>query len=457
MVKKLFFMFMCCILSSLYAIEYEEFIAGVLTNSNEYQKALSKYNIKKTAAQKIQYRWVPKLSLKLNYISNMEIKTHDQIHAFTTGLNLKQTLPMGMGLTFNIDNTFALSKIKGSKNEYSSSSKTQFSMPLYFFAPAILKPYSEHEFYLGEDSISFVDLELQRIREKIIAEAIYVAVSYWLQKKTIAIEEEKSQIDLQLGLNDEALWKQGKLSTLELSERNTKRYNNQLNLLNSKKRYLQMLHTLNLTGMSADAMPSNIESWIKKLESYISHEYINTDTEFLLKQKQLKVNQYYTLKEQLNRLPSFIFSFTLDPASKSKGGVKFKDTIQNYWKAEKSWLFNFAVGINIPLSPLDEVYDIDKTTKELLNLNKLEIEALSMNYQNKKEVHEINLNILNEVCILAEKNKENIQNRLASSEVLLKQGYITEIDFKIQNLDYQLSQLNSLKARLDYIIEVLKY
>ncbi|WP_253696380.1 HlyD family secretion protein [Treponema denticola] len=457
MVKKLFFMFMCCILSSLYAIEYEEFIAGVLTNSNEYQKALSKYNIKKTAAQKIQYRWIPKLSLKLNYISNVEIKTHDQIHAFTTGLNLKQTLPMGMGLTFNIDNTFALSKIKGAKNEYSSSSKTQFSMPLYFFAPAILKPYAEHEFYLGEDSISFVDLELQRIREKIIAEAIYVAVSYWLQKKTIAIEEEKSQIDLQLGLNDEALWKQGKLSTLELSERNTKRYNNQLNLLNSKKRYLQMLHTLNLTGMGADAMPSNIESWIKKLESYISHEYINTDTEFLLKQKQLKVNQYYTLKEQLNRLPSFIFSFTLDPASKSKGGVKFKDTIQNYWKAEKSWLFNFAVGINIPLSPLDEVYDIDKTTKELLNLNKLEIEALSMNYQNKKEVHEINLNILNEVCILAEKNKENIQNRLASSEVLLKQGYITEIDFKIQNLDYQLSQLNSLKARLDYIIEVLNY
>lgn len=242
MVKKFFYIFICCILSSLYAIEYEEFITGVLTNSNEYQKALSKYNIKKTAAQKIQYRWVPKLSLKLNYISNMEIKTHDQIHAFTTGLNLKQTLPMGMGLTFNIDNTFALSKIKGSKNEYGSSSKTQFSMPLYFFAPAILKPYSEHEFYLGEDSISFADLELQRIREKIIAEAIYVAVSYWLQKKTIAIEEEKSQIDLQLGLNDEALWKQGKLSTLELSERNTKRYNNQLNLLNSKKRYLQMLH-----------------------------------------------------------------------------------------------------------------------------------------------------------------------------------------------------------------------
>ena len=186
MVKKLFFMFMCCILSSLYAIEYEEFIAGVLTNSNEYQKALSKYNIKKTAAQKIQYRWIPKLSLKLNYISNVEIKTHDQIHAFTTGLNLKQTLPMGMGLTFNIDNTFALSKIKGAKNEYSSSSKTQFSMPLYFFSPAILKPYSEHEFYLGENSISFADLELQRIKEKIIAEAIYVAVSYWLQKKTIA-------------------------------------------------------------------------------------------------------------------------------------------------------------------------------------------------------------------------------------------------------------------------------
>ncbi|UTC66933.1 TolC family protein [Treponema sp. OMZ 789] len=457
MVKKFFYIFICCMVSSLYAIEYEDFIDIVLTNSNEYQKALSKYNIKKMAAQKTQYRWIPKLSLDLNYIGNMEVKSRDQIHAFTTGLNLKQTLPMGMGLNFNISNTFALAKIQGAKNEYSSSAKSQFLMPLYFFAPGILKPYSEYEIYLGKYSINFADLELKRIKQKIIAEAVYIAVSYWLQKKTLEIEEEKLQIDLQLGLNDEALWKQGKLSTLELSEKNTRRYNNQLNFLNSKKRYLQMLHSLNLTGVSDDTIPEKIEPWIKKLENYISYEYINEEIELELKQKQLKINQYYTLKEQLNRLPSFIFSFTVDPASKSKGGIKFNDTIQNYWKADKNWLFNFTIGINIPLSPLDDAYDIDKTAKELLNLNKLEIEALNINHQNKKEVHEINLNILNEICILAEKNKENMQNRLISSEVLLKQGYITEIDFKIQNLDYRRSQLNSLKARLDYIIEVLNY
>ncbi|MEL3912895.1 TolC family protein [Treponema pedis] len=457
MVKKFFFIVICCISSSLYAIEYEEFINKVLINNQEYRKALSKYNIKKMAAEKLEYRWIPKLSLNLNYLSNVEVKTYDQIHAFTTGLSLKQTLPIGMGLNFTVDNTFALSKIKDTKNDYSFSAKAQFSMPLYFFAPAILNPYSKYEFYVGKDSINFANLELKRIKEKIIADAVYIAVSYWLQKKIVEIEEEKLQIDLQLGLNDEALWKQGKLSTLELSEKNTRRYNNQLNLLNSKKRYLQMLYTLNLTGVNKDTVPDNIESWIKKLENYISSEYINTDTEFLLKQKQLKMNQYYALKEQLNQLPSFIFSFTVDPASKSKGDVKFKNTIQNYWKADKNWLFDFTIGINIPLSPLDEIYDIDKTAVELVNLNKLETETLNLEHQNKKDLHEINLNILNEACVLAEKTKENILNRLLSSEVLLKQGYITEIDFKIQNLDYKLSQLDSLKARLNYIIEVLKY
>lgn len=55
------------------------------------------------------------------------------------------------------------------------------------------------------------------------------------------------------------------------------------------------------------------------------------------------------------------------------------------------------------------------------------------------------------------KNKENMQNRLISSKVLLRQGYITEIDFKIQDIDYRLSQLNSLKTRLDYILEILNY
>lgn len=55
-------------------------------------------------------------------------------------------------------------------------------------------------------------------------------------------------------------------------------------------------------------IPDNIESWLKKLEKYISTEYINKDIEFELKQKQLKINQYYALKEQFNRLPAFIFS-----------------------------------------------------------------------------------------------------------------------------------------------------
>ena len=48
-------------------------------------------------------------------------------------------------------------------------------------------------------------------------------------------------------------------------------------------------------------------------------------------------------------------------------------------------------------------------------------------------------------------------NRLEAAKVLLGQGYINEQDLTLQELDCRLANIYCLKARLDYIIEVLKY
>ena len=48
-------------------------------------------------------------------------------------------------------------------------------------------------------------------------------------------------------------------------------------------------------------------------------------------------------------------------------------------------------------------------------------------------------------------------NRVEAAKILLRQGYINAPDLILQELDCRLANIYCLKARLDYIIEVLKY
>lgn len=458
MVKKfLLFNLLCFFAFNLSAIDYEEFIDMVLQNNRDYQKAMLEHKIKSRAVKNLKYRWLPQIFLGFDYQTNIGIKTKRQVHSFSSTATVRQNLPFGMNATVGVDNTFALAKIQGIKNDYSASGNLNFSMPLYFFAPSALKAFSYYELELSKLHAQAIDLALLRTKEKLIAEAVYIFVSYYLSSETAKIEEKKIELNSQIELSDEILWRQGRLSTAELSERNAHRFNEQLNFLKLKKTHLYMKQDLNKLGLPETSVPDNIDTWLTKMEDYIRHTYRNSDTEFLLREKQLKLNIYYQVQEKFTQQPFLIFSCAVNPASKTKGGDTFTETIKNYWKAEKQWLFSFNLKINIPVSPFDSAYSLNKDIQDLLKLNELETVTLIEAHKNKKNLHEINLAILNDTCTLTKNNVSILEKRMEISEVLLKQGNISSIDLELQRLDYRLAKTYHRKARLDYIMEVLKY
>ncbi len=450
MVKKyslgLIFFFLTFTLASM---EYEEFIDIILKNNKEYQKALSKYKISRIAIYNSKYDWIPKLELNFNYHST--IKSKNKTHYFQSGISFLQNLPMDMYFNIIFDNIFVYSQIENVENQYNIGSKLSFSMPLYFFSPALIEPYGRSQIFVKKNSLRTADLKLKKIREKIIADAIYIVCLYAIRRKILEIKEARILIDNQIAKNDEVLWKQGKISTLELSEKETKRYNSKILLLNFRNEYLKILQRLKLIGFDEKFNIDNIEVWMTKFEEHIKYKNFN-DESLLIKKNELKMRKYNNLKKEMSKIPRLRVYFDFKPNSYSKGGIGFNDTIKNYWDSKKSWDFDISFDIKIPLSPLDEIYQINERTKEILKINKLNEQIIEAEYKNKKTNYQMNTKFLKEKYKLAKEKQENILNRLSFSETLLQYGYITSIDLKIQNLDYQIAKLQSLEARLDYIV-----
>ncbi len=458
MVKKTGLFLLCLFFAfPLFSMEYEEFVDVILKNSKEYQKVLSQYQIKKIEAFNLKYSWIPKVDLYGKYFLNSNLETKNDAHAFSTGLNISQNIPMGMKLNFDFDNYFIYSKITGVKNEYDANMKFSFLMPLYFFSPALLKPYSRLDFFAKSKSLNTASLELQKIKEKVIVQAIYVVGSFYLKKEFLKLAEERHLIDIEIARNDEALWAQGKLSSLELAERDTKRYDNRLKFLEYKRQYLKIQQDLKIIGFDEKIVPSDIENWLKKIDGYIQTNPVNSELEFKIQENKLKINEYYSLLNQMNKMPRFVFSVKLDPNPNKPDSTQFAGMVQNYWGEKKNWIFDIMLGISIPLSPLDDVYTIDRTTKEILKINDLNMRSLYEQHDNKKENRNIRLSILKEQCNLSKENEENILNRLKLAKILLKQGKITEIDLKIQELTYQTAKLQSLESKLNHIIAMVSF
>lgn len=104
------------------------------------------------------------------------------------------------------------------------------------------------------------------------------------------------------------------------------------------------------------------------------------------------------MAENINKIPKLTFSFTVEPSSLSVSGDKLVD----YKKFANNVFFGFTVGINIPLSPFDDPYDVNRIVKELSKLNYFEYQILYAKHKSKEDEHRLNLTILKEVYLLAE-------------------------------------------------------
>ena len=91
------------------------------------------------------------------------------------------------------------------------------------------------------------------------------------------------------------------------------------------------------------------------------------------------------MAENINKIPKLTFSFTVAPSSLSVNGNKFKDNVGTYKKFADNVFFWFTVGINIPLSPFDDPYDINRIVKELSKLNYFEHQILYAKHKSKED------------------------------------------------------------------------
>lgn len=102
---------------------------------------------------------------------------------------------------------------------YTPSASLSLQTPLLVFSPLLLRDVTTWEFKESNVSLSIAQLNFVIAKRQNFAESIAASASYMLALKTKNVADTKYNIMLQRSSEDEQLWKQGRISTLDLSSR----------------------------------------------------------------------------------------------------------------------------------------------------------------------------------------------------------------------------------------------
>lgn len=171
-------------------------------------------------------------------------------------------------------------------NSYEFAASIELNLPLYAAAPdtcAFALAGQGASFALSED---IRNLEFNIAKKRILAEAVYAVGSCLLLKERIGLEEKRQNLIRKEAQADEKLWLLGRLSTFDLSERNTKRFESYVSLLQMRQNLSHLVENLYMFGLEETSLPSDAALWIACWEAYAAENPIENGLNSALESKQ---------------------------------------------------------------------------------------------------------------------------------------------------------------------------
>lgn len=458
MVKKtiIFCVFIMCFFVA-YSEDYSNFIHKVLSLSPVYQNALLEHKNAEISLIPYKYRWLPRPFLDTGYNASLNQKpiAPSQTHMLKTAFVLFQDIPGGITMQAQAAQFFARNNGSSASSAYEFSGSFALTVPLYAAAPDLLPFVWEGENSAWKIHKTIADIQLKIEKKQLIAEAVFTASRYLLLKERIALEERRQDLQKKEAEADEQLWSLGRLSSFELTERNTKRYESYLNILQMRQTFANLIENLYVFGLEEKDMPQDIHSWLLYWERYTSETQIGNGLNYTLETKQLARNFYEQAEKRLDMLPKLQFSAEAEPVSSQASSHTFKDSVLGYWKNTDYWNWNFSIGMRFALSPLASEYRLTDSMFTAYRIYDITGKQLFKNQQIKEKQYQTNIGLLKKLSEKALLDKIDADNKIVTAKALLEQGHLNQLNFEYQLLNAEIVDNTYKEVRLRYIAAVL--
>ena len=462
MFKKIIFFGICIVLSisGIYAdgFDLDKYKAEMLLQNPNYRQALLNFELELLTYKTQRRRWLPQsyLSLSPSIGFNESVKT-TYTNSLGTTFGFSQKLPFGNSMNGSISQSFSMSGASSWDFNYNPSASLSVQTPFLLATPALFRDVMEWEFKFADISLSIAQLNLTIAQRQNFSESIAALASYMLAVKTTDIANRKYNIMLQRGIEDEQLWTQGRMTTIELSSRDQERYQNYMNLIQKQKALLVTRQKLTLIGLNESYATVDLFKWIENLESCLEETDFTLQDKMLLQKYILIKSWKDLLNSQIYSIPSLSWSLSLSPSSETNGGNNLPDSIENYWMSHINWNWSFSVSMRVSLSPWDSVYKTNETHLLRTQIQQYKINKLQIEEDQELELRQKVIELLEDLRIQNEKSLQIALERIKVSESLYASGRLSEIDLRLQQITVEEAECNLLQTRIDYILAILGF
>ena len=439
-----------------FAGECDNFIRTVLDSSPVYRSTLLEYKNAGLELLAYKYRWLPQPFFAAGYGASMSGNSASSLsQLFKASFVVAQEIPGGIDFQVQADQFFAVGANAARTAAYEFAASLALNVPFYAAAPdtfAFVAAAQRSSFALSE---SIRNLELHIAKKRLIAEAVYAVGNCLLLKERIELEERRQNLLRKEAEADEKLWLLGRLSTFDLSERNTKRFESYVSLLQMRQNLSRLVENLYVFGLEEASLPDDIDLWIARWEAFAAENPIENGLNSALESKQAEKNFYNETERHIADLPVLRLSASTEPAARNGVSNSFKDSFVQYWKSGTKWNWDFKIALSLPLSPASPAYSRNALSLNSQRLYELSQRQLFKRREAQEKQYQTNLYLLKKLSEKALLDKTDAGNKVVAARALADRERLTATDFEYQVLNAALAENAYKEVRLRIVAALL--
>ena len=439
-----------------FAGECERFMRTVLDSSPVYRSALLEYKNAGLELLAYKYRRLPQPFLDAGYGASVSTNADASLsQLFKASFVVAQEIPGGIDFQVQADQFFAVDANTARTTAYEFAASLALNLPFYAAAPdtfALVFAAQRSSFALSEN---IRNLELHIAKKRLIAEAVYAVGNCLLLKERVELEEKRQNLIRKEAEADEKLWSLGRLSTFDLSERSTKRFESYVSLLQMRQNLSRLVENLYVFGLEEASLPDDIDSWIACWEAYAAENLIENGLSAALESKQAEKNFYNETERHLASIPKLRFSASAEPVERNGVSNSFKDSFMQYWKSGTKWNWDFKIALSLPLSPVSPAYSRNALSLNSQRLYELSQQQLFKRREAQEKQYQTNLYLLKNLSEKALLDKTDAGNKVVAARALADRERLTATDFEYQVLNAALAENAYKEVRLRIVAALL--
>lgn len=454
----LFFSFMFTyVFSEIGMDEFFDKMNPLIEKSTEHKKIELSFKLNRRLLFSEVSNWFPFPYIDIR--SSLDgIKLDKSYRALDTSASLGISQKMPLGMTLNLFGKQSCECFFDNQSDYSYkfTSGANLGLPLWFLAPSILPDFIRQELDLYKNKKKVLDFEKAKSKKKLIIKIISLIGYEKILKRKKEFLRKVQNWNYKEAEKNETLFSQGRISVLELSERDKKMRQEEILFFQIEEDYNALMDEIKGMGLAFNDLEEDVDSWLEFFEDFAFYLQakgkVEDDPELL----RHRTEWMESVKSFQNRIPNLFLSCGLDVLSSQKNYASFPAAFMGYWKDRYSLKWLISMNVRINLSPIHDDFRLNKNFKIAKEINSLNEHFLKQKIERDKNKELKNIEISRFILEKSKTALEIQEKYFILGQKLYKQGKISSHDFGFYENTLEEIKISYYSEKLSYILKVLE-